>query len=191
MTTTLASDFRSLNIVSYEDYIYEKGSPFLILTGEFPYIRKNSGNLTIGEEVLDISNKTINDVIDILLDKIPGLDITYIEENDVNYFNTSALFLADFNTKNTVLFKSADRKVYKKALEEYTDRFNNEYSLDFIYFCDNIGQPLPFRKEEGYLIFEPDAGIINAYCFYNAKKANVLYLQEYPVMSYNDNFMAV
>ena len=185
-TKTLMSDFRDLKTISYKDYLDIKGYTIFNLENiNKNKIRKLSDKLFINNKVFKIDNISINSLIDILFKELPDLDIFFYEDHPESYLNSSAMFLADFNTEFTTKFYVTDEIISADLIKTYTDSEGNTYDLkDLIMFSEFNDELIYYKREDSYRVGVKNQRV-TLVCSYEAKDLKVSYLQEFPISSLN------
>lgn len=185
-TKTLMSDFRDLKTISYKDYLDAKGyTIFNFENINKNKIRKLSDKLYINNKVFKIDNISINSLIDILFKELPDLDIFFYEDHSESYLNSSAMFLADFNTEFTTKFYVTDELISADLIKTYTDSDGNGYELkDLIMFSEFNDELVYYKREDSYRVGVKNQRV-TLVCSYEAKDLKISYLQEFPISSLN------
>ena len=185
-TKTLMSDFRDLKTVSYKDYLEVKG--FTIFNFENinnNKIRKLSDKLYINDKIFKIDGISINSFIDILFNELPSLDIFFYEDHPDYYLNSSAMFLADFNTEFTTRFYVTDEIIRADLIKTYRDDQGNSYTLKDLRMFNEFNEELIYYKREDSYRVGIKNQRVTLVCSYEARDLKVSYLQEFPISSLN------
>ena len=185
-TKTLMSDFRDLKTISYKDYLDVKGyTIFNFENINNNKIRKLSDKLYINDKVFKIDNISINSLIDILFNELPTLEVFFYEDHPESYLNSSAMFLADFNTELTTRFYVTDEIIPADLIKTYKDPQGNTYDLkDLIMFSEFNDELVYYKREDSYRISVKNQRV-TLVCSYEARDLKVYYLQEFPISSLN------
>lgn len=185
-TKTLMSDFRDLKTISYKDYLDVKGyTIFNFENINNNKIRKLSDKLYINDKVFKIDNISINSLVDILFNELPTLEIFFYEDHPESYLDSSAMFLADFNTELTTRFYITDEIIPADLIKIYKDSQGNTYDLkDLIMFSEFNEELVYYKREDSYRVGVKNQRV-TLVCSYEARDLKVSYLQEFPISSLN------
>lgn len=185
-TKTLLSDFRELSRPSYKDYLEKKCITLLDLENiNGNVIKKTFNELVINNKIFNLENKSINDLINILFEELPELDVYFYEDHSEYFLNSSAMFLGDFDTELAVTFTSTDEIVNSNLIETYKDKYSNNYTLNFLKVFDEFNRELEYYKRPTSYRMSVKSQRLKLICLYSAVNLKLNYLQEFPISSLN------
>lgn len=190
MNNKILSSFNQIETVSYDKIVEEKSflAFRLINIPESIFIEKRDNFIFINNFEYNISDMSIAEVFNLILESNGTIEILYFTE-DIDFISeTSALFLQDFSSKKfiktDIILSPIDMKIFK----EHSDQYNNEYVLvDTKVF--NFFKAIPFKLEVDSLYLE-DKGQSNYMLNeYRARELNIALLQEFPINDISDIYM--
>lgn len=183
---TLISDFKDLVTYSYKDYIKIKSYPYLSLDNQSKHkISKKFNTLFVNNKSFNLDSLSINDFINIIVDNLDDVEVELYEEHPLEYLNSSALFLTDFDTNFSSKFYTTESIINLNLLENYTDEFNNKYVMKELSVYDEFWQQLPYYKRTDSIRVASKTERYTIVCLYEAIELKVNFLLEYPLSSLN------
>ena len=190
MNNKILSSFNQIETVSYDKIVEEKSflAFRLINIPESIFIEKRDNFIFINNFEYNISDISIAEVFNLILESNGIIEILYFTEDIDFILETSALFLQDFSSKKfiktDIILSPIDMKIFK----EHSDQYNNEYVLvDTKVF--NFFKAIPFKLEADSLYLE-DKGQSNYMLNeYRARELNIALLQEFPINNISDVYM--
>lgn len=183
---TLISDFKDLVTYSYKDYIKIKSYPYLSLDNQSKHkISKKFNTLFVNNKSFNLDSLSINDFVDIIVDNLDDVEVELYEEHPLEYLNSSALFLTDFDTNFSSKFYTTESIINLNLLENYTDEFNNKYVMKELSVYDEFWQQLPYYKRTDSIRVASKTERYTIVCLYEAVELKINFLLEYPVSSLN------
>lgn len=183
---TLISDFKDLVTYSYKDYIKIKSYPYLSLDNQSKHkISKKFNTLFVNNKSFNLDSLSINDFVNIIVDNLGDVEVELYEEHPLEYLNSSALFLTDFDTNFSSKFYTTESIINLNLLENYTDEFNNKYVMKELSVYDEFWQQLPYYKRTDSIRVASKTERYTIVCLYEAVELKVNFLLEYPVSSLN------
>ena len=183
---TLISDFKDLVAYSYKDYIKIKSYPYLSLDNQSKHkISKKFNTLFVNNKSFNLDSLSINDFVNIIVDNLDDVEVELYEEHPLEYLNSSALFLTDFDTNFSSKFYTTESIINLNLLENYTDEFNNKYVMKELSVYDEFWQQLPYYKRTDSIRVASKTERYTIVCLYEAVELKVNFLLEYPVSSLN------
>ena len=183
---TLISDFKDLVTYSYKDYIKIKSYPYLSLDNQSKHkISKKFNTLFVNNKSFNLDSLSINDFVDIIVDNLDDVEVELYEEHPLEYLNSSALFLTDFDTNFSSKFYTTESIINLNLLENYTDEFNNKYVMKELSVYDEFWQQLPYYKRTDSIRVASKTERYAIVCLYEAVELKINFLLEYPVSSLN------
>lgn len=186
MSNFLLSDFEDVKTITYKEYVNIKGIQYLSLNNlKDLKIKKSFNVLQVKDEVYNLESKSINEVINILFESVPELDLSVYQEHPEHYLKTSALFLADFDTDLTVKYNVSTSRLSLKLLDTYKDSDNNLYTLKDLKVFSEYNEELPYYKTDVSIRIPSSDHFFTIVCFYEASDLKLNYIQEYPLTSIN------
>lgn len=183
------SDLSSFKRISYDDCVDAKGYPILSVSKGQPdrYFEKRFNILTLKHSLrgidkrIELNDKSIYDVLNILVEFDPYLSFSRYIDNDESILCASALFLADFSSEISVTYPLTGNPTDVSHLSSYTDRFNSDYeSLSLNVFSKSSNLVEPYTMEGSKLILTEgrEANLVITYRFVDMK---IQMLKEYIV----------
>lgn len=183
---TLISDFKDLVTYSYKDYIKVKSYPYLSINNQSKNkISKKFNTLFINDKHFNLDSLSINDFITIIVDSLEDVEIDLYEEHPLEYLNSSALFLTDFDTNFSSKFYTTESIINLNLLENYIDEFNNKYVMKELSVYDEFWQQLPYYRRTDSIRIASKTERYTIVCLYEAVELKINFLLEYPVSSLN------
>ena len=183
---TLISDFKDLVTYSYKDYIKIKSYPYLSLDNQSKHkVSKKFNTLFVNNKSFNLDSLSINDFVNIIVDNLDDVEVELYEEHPLEYLNSSALFLTDFDTNFSSKFYTTESIINLNLLENYTDEFNNKYVMKELSVYDEFWQQLPYYKRTDSIRVASKTERYTIVCLYEAVELKVNFLLEYPVSSLN------
>lgn len=183
---TLISDFKDLVTYSYKDYIKIKSYPYLSLDNQSKHkISKKFNTLFVNNKSFNLDSLSINDFVNIIVDNLDDVEVELYEEHPLEYLNSSALFLTDFDTNFSSKFYTTESIINLNLLENYTDEFNNKYVMKELSVYDEFWQQLPYYKRTDSIRVASKTERYTIVCLYEAVELKINFLLEYPVSSLN------
>lgn len=183
---TLISDFKDLVTYSYKDYIKIKSYPYLSLDNQSKHkISKKFNTLFVNNKSFNLDSLSINDFVNIIVDNLDDVEVELYEEHPLEYLNSSALFLTDFDTNFSSKFYTTESIINLNLLENYTDEFNNKYVMKELSVYDEFWQQLPYYKRTDSIRVASKTERYTIVCLYEAIELKVNFLLEYPLSSLN------
>ena len=183
---TLISDFKDLVTYSYKDYIKIKSYPYLSLDNQSKHkISKKFNTLFVNNKSFNLDSLSINDFVNIIVDSLGDVEVELYEEHPLEYLNSSALFLTDFDTNFSSKFYTTESIINLNLLENYTDEFNNKYVMKELSVYDEFWQQLPYYKRTDSIRVASKTERYTIVCLYEAIELKVNFLLEYPLSSLN------
>ena len=183
---TLISDFKDLVTYSYKDYIKIKSYPYLSLDDQSKHkVSKKFNTLFVNNKSFNLDSLSINDFVNIIVDNLDDVEVELYEEHPLEYLNSSALFLTDFDTNFSSKFYTTESIINLNLLENYTDEFNNKYVMKELSVYDEFWQQLPYYKRTDSIRVASKTERYTIVCLYEAIELKVNFLLEYPLSSLN------
>lgn len=183
---TLISDFKDLVTYSYKDYIKIKSYPYLSLDNQSKHkVSKKFNTLFVNNKSFNLDSLSINDFVNIIVDNLDDVEVELYEEHPLEYLNSSALFLTDFDTNFSSKFYTTESIINLNLLENYTDEFNNKYVMKELSVYDEFWQQLPYYKRTDSIRVASKTERYTIVCLYEAIELKVNFLLEYPLSSLN------
>ena len=179
------SDLNPLNNTTYRDYVDAKGCLLFTLKNipEATIIEKRSNKLFINNEKCSLDNINIYQMLVLMLDNIPDLEIDVVDLNENRNFLTeiSALFIEDFITVKYVTRRLTHSPILLDNINSLIDSKNNKYTLISSIATDFDRKEIKLDFNENKIYVKSDNLIGKLICEYRANTLNVQFLREFPV----------